>query len=44
MNKGLSPELKLAFPQIKPSQAGPLKIEAEPNNIPNPNWVAFRRR
>ena len=44
MNKGLSPELKLAFPHIKPSQAGPLKIEAEPNNIPNPNWVAFRRR
>jgi hypothetical protein len=37
MNKGLSPELKLAFPQLN---IGPLKIEAEPKKSLNPNWVA----
>jgi hypothetical protein len=31
MNKGLSPELKLAFPHIN---IEPLKIEARPNKIP----------
>lgn len=35
MNKGLSPKLKLAFPDISP-----LKIESEFNKISDPNWVA----
>ena len=32
LNKGLSPELKIAFPHIK---IKPLKIEASPNKIPS---------
>ena len=35
MNKGLSPELKLAFPKISP-----LILESESNNKLYPNWVA----
>lgn len=35
MNKGLSPELKLAFPNISP-----LILESESNNKLDPNWVA----
>ena len=35
MNKGLFPELKLAFPNISP-----LILESESNNKLYPNWVA----
>jgi hypothetical protein len=36
MNKGLSPELKLAFPNVN-TKISPLKINLEFNKISDPN-------